>query len=1016
MKKTPILLAGLIIALVAAGLYVWSNTRTTGGTAEDPGAVTTSSPGGVAITRPASKTPAAMPFPVTVSVAGPNPAPMGALMTVRVAATTTATVRLIDLYDGARLVGSATPSQGEQAASFQVPADDPGVHAFVGRAATDQGRSATSSPTAVTQYAPRGAAPLQVTALDRETQAQAAARLGAPWVKVDLPDGTELDPRSAAVLPTGTLLRLVPPAAPVSPLQSGISSLAGGSSAASGTAASGTSATAMPATGTSATGTPATGTPARGTSATGTRATGTPATATSATGTAATSIPATPTPAPSQPEPFSGPTDTDPGPAISVTQQGCTLTLSTTAQDRVAVLQSSATTGEFVVTGEVEIGNNMVISNLPAGEWLFEGQDGDGTSPPIAVQVPDSCDPAWQGSVSIRHGLLVLPVAAANVYLYAGVDNLPFVRIPEADNQFVHAPTTTTPIADQLPQLRGHRLVLEAWRQNGSTAIVIGRGELDLPAGWSMDDAVGLPSTLHLDPASGPSADGTVDAHWGKPVSLRTHTDSTVADHLGYQVLAEPLTPANHDLQPYGLLMSGDAGKVSSTGRTSFTLDWGKLPRAKAASGRARVFIRVVAFTSRNVMLPMASRVLMILLPPVKVPPGPIPLFAPAVAKVSVTWPHVPNPNVANCIEVTHVPWKGKLTTPGGTTLNDGRAYYMSQVYPKVGRYCAVVTQTGGDDDDSGSCDVPVFCQIVEGAEAAGEAAADFVEAIVDGAATIWDWVAAAYNGVVDFVEDAIANFNPFCLAADAVSSSLGHDCTNVAKIVSTAVVTAVLESYGLPAQLPTSADIADIAKGDLKELAVQYMQSLGIPCSELKADGDAVSAADGLADQLDPDETHHYGKNLDVCGDLAGLLVDTLKKQIVQQDEQNTASILGFPYLEVPGFTIKAEPAAQLQPVVVTVTLTGGHPKPNYACPFTVHFLTPDKNAKPLYRDTAGVITAASPHLATAVADQLNMKNVAAESKFAGLPIEVAVHFDSRCVENAKTRTLYGILEKPLP
>lgn len=926
---------------------------------------------------------AANPFPVAVSVGNGELVAVGDMLHVHVTTTPATHVRSVTLYDGARRVATSQPTPDTASVSFPVPALDPGNHAFTAQLTSTTGQTSSSAPDPVVVAVPRGIRTVHVAPVAGETQAAAAVRLGvAPTaVRIVGPRGSvPLAPTSTALIASGSRFEVTVPKPPTSsPLAPAASTLP--------PAADGT---------------------------------------------------------------------------LTATLDGCSVHVTTTSGNSVTVERASATSGGYTDAGSVSATSPLTLTAVAAGQLLLEGRIGDALTGLASVDVPDSCDPAqWTGNVSIRHGLLVLPHPVGQVYLYLGVDNSRFTRVPQEDAAFIDAGARVTPIADQLPQLVGRRLVVEAWQSpnaGSAEAALVGRGELTVPEGVSIDDAIGLPSTLTLASRSG-TGPALTDVQIGaktQPVPFVAHTDSAIADRIVWQILLHPLSQANHDLDPIGLLGSGrqevhggystfalqsnliprrastpvaapvsapagggygqpvDAGSLS--GLTAAQLDAVLQSLSPASDGT--VYVRALAFSGPNA-LDLVSNLVTVRLPPTPVAPkAPIPLGPrPKIKDVRVRFPAAPNPDLTACVHVTSVPWRG-----APSALFD-KWWGMDLFYPQPGTYCPSDFPVVEPDDCSGwfSCALDTFTGWVSDAAAW---VGDAVSLAVHLVEKLWDLAASLYNEAVKVIKTALAKFNPVCLAARAASSSAGKSCEDIASVVSSAAVNAVLESYGLPPSIPTSAQVEDIAKGDLSELAVQYMNQLGIPCDEMKSSPEVATAVQGLANDLgvSPPSASADG-SYDVCHQVAQELVGTVSAGIVQQAEISLAAQDGLPYAPFDGFVMTPEAKGQLQPVTVQVDATGdwADKSGKYTCPVFVQFTPPSTTTKPLYKNAATMLRSATgrhdghgPWLAY-VSTAINSTNPKQQSAIIGLPITVRINGESDCLLGG-ARTVTGKLGPPQP
>lgn len=264
-------------------------------------------------------------------------------------------------------------------------------------------------------------------------------------------------------------------------------------------------------------------------------------------------------------------------------------------------------------------------------------------------------------------------------------------------------------------------------------------------------------------------------------------------------------------------------------------------------------------------------------------------------AKVSFDPGRGANSDLANCIRVTG--------TPVGSTA--------FSLYKADQTYCPSDFAKKG-----GGCQG--WCQVVE----------DF-STLVSFVAQVWDYIALAYNTVVDTLITIIAKFNPYCLSASAAAAisespyadAASEGCEAVAKVVASVVVSVVLSSFGLPARLPTSDQIGEIVEGDLTAIAVAYLEQLGVPCSKMTVDPTTVDAAARAGVEV-PAEARTASGDVDVCAAMIGQAVDAIRGEIKKAADAEIANTTG---LVIPAEPQRAilEPRGQYQGAEVRLSAT---------------------------------------------------------------------------------------------
>ena len=195
--------------------------------------------------------------------------------------------------------------------------------------------------------------------------------------------------------------------------------------------------------------------------------------------------------------------------------------------------------------------------------------------------------------------------------------------------------------------------------------------------------------------------------------------------------------------------------------------------------------------------------------------------------------------------------------------------------------------------------------------------------AIVEVVSKVWDYIAAAYNTVVDTLITVIAAFNPLCLTASVASAvskskyadSAAKGCNAISKAVTAVAVGVVLASFGLPAHLPNSAELAEIAKGDLTAIAVQYLETLGVPCSDMKVD---ATVTDSLGAEV-PKEVKGADGGVDVCAAMISQAIGAIQEQVKQVAKAEVSNTSGLPHPPSPQVMV-LEPRGRYQGAVVRV------------------------------------------------------------------------------------------------
>ncbi len=667
---------------------------------------------------------------------------------------------------------------------------------------------------------------------------------------------------------------------------------------------------------------------------------------------------------------------------LRVEVDGCSIeVMNNNPKGRASVYQSTRGAAGFVSVGSLAKQGSIELDKATPGLHAFVAgpPDKPTTSKPVSVTIPADCaEDLWKGTATLINGILTIPKATADpLTIYLSVDGQPAVRIPDDGFRLLTAPTRSIDISPYLPALFGSTIHLEVWSldKNGHNAHKIGTGDAELPDGMEPADLIGESSAVRLsiNPTNAKVVDKTIVGSW--------QTLSTRPDRVLWQVLAQPLDINNVSLAPSGLVASGVSpatGKADNeTGSAgSFTIPISSLvlpsptPIASKPMSFAQLhdpaatsnlptgvkpfisnkmaidpselvenltsdaqltqgvgdprpvisgttyFIRVIPF-DQTAPLGVASESARFDAPVAQDPPQ-IPL---ALVKGSFDPGRAANPALTGCIRVTSLPWKGY----------DSNQFY-SAFFPSTGTYCNGDWQRSNSGDDCWGPDV--LCEawdvVVAGATW-----------LVDTATKIWDAIAYVYNTIVDVVVDLAAKLNPYCISAaiaakasgeigfskDVTSTAQGAAelCDKVAHVVAKAAMSAVLASFGLPPELPTSEQLKAMAKGNLTELAVAYLQDLGIPCDDLVIDKNTAGIVSKGVEAAGGSVPPGAANGVDVCRDAVGLVLDKVEIELKGAIQSNIAASSGLPLPSQPikGFEFEMEPRGTFGPPSLSLTGT---------------------------------------------------------------------------------------------
>ncbi len=222
--------------------------------------------------------------------------------------------------------------------------------------------------------------------------------------------------------------------------------------------------------------------------------------------------------------------------------------------------------------------------------------------------------------------------------------------------------------------------------------------------------------------------------------------------------------------------------------------------------------------------------------------------------------------------------------------------------------YSAVGIGIGGakcaDTGGGGITGIPILDDILE-------AGGQFFGAMISLGTFIWDEViVGTFNKVKDFVVNTLGDTCAL-FASASVGADAGAACHQLAAIA----VDVALIAFGIPPNLPTTAQAVQLAKGEIAAAMVEMADDLGLPCDEI---GTAAKAANK------PDLT---------CEAAIDKMLNELGDQLQSAYHQEAKSLAGLSF--PPGMNVVPHPAGQIAPAKfdITVTLKPGAPPPTAPC-----------------------------------------------------------------------------------
>jgi hypothetical protein len=641
-------------------------------------------------------------------------------------------------------------------------------------------------------------------------------------------------------------------------------------------------------------------------------------------------------------------------------------------------------------------GDGEVALRLPVGKVSVSFYSGNRRSDPLLFDVPLSCYADVQGNAMLMDGLLILPEVGGEIFVYLGVNDNPHVRAPQVDQATIKAGKAAN-IAPYLPLVftpkKTEKLRLEVWRQHDNTATKFAEATITVTNDGTADLIFGQANALTLEmAASGPIGSET----WSTLVTGETTPQTKTlrwkdASHrvgaVVWQVLAAPLSQANTELQPLGLLSAGaDVGKYQGTfpipareldpvadpayktltassapgpGMPSGSQGWKSAPAPGAVSAAIQsgttgpILGQTITPTTKDGTAALAPAELQQLMDKVAV--GRFGRVYIRVLGVGSFNGQLQELGVVSNLVGYDPP---TLRVNGGTrfTAEAVRATVPWRPDPDLSS-CVRVFKTNwtGDVKADGSwwknpnLLVGVGEKVYNDAVAASKlyphegtyCPGDFgfkdecgfwcqVKQLDDMLAHIWDEFAAIYNNLGSTLGEFIAEHNPICQwAADAVDSKLVEStCKAITKIAVEAVVKVLISAIGLPPSVPTSSQLREIAKGKLKELAKAGIDYIGVPCDDLQVTGTAAKALDKTLTEggFDiPTQQDADGSTMfSACDAIIDLTYDKLEAEARAAMNKSVVQQSGIPWYDnVPGFLMAPEPRAFVPPVTVWASIT---------------------------------------------------------------------------------------------
>lgn len=646
--------------------------------------------------------------------------------------------------------------------------------------------------------------------------------------------------------------------------------------------------------------------------------------------------------------------------ALRITAQGCGVRIAG-GKAGAPVAEGSANAAGFVQVAKLAGDGTAALSALTPGQHVLFAHAESGDTAPIAVVVPQSCAShlGWSGDVTILDGILTLPQGLTNAYLYVqAAAGQAYRRFPVNSDEYLPNGARRIDLGASSPLIGSDRTTVQVWTLQGTTARKVATGTFTRKG---ILDASQLPPlrTLQVNATNGiwitPNLTQKVTEKLD-PFPVQWRGSDPQLSALEWQVSAYPPTAwgAPTDLLydwtevPYGAWtpqggeQSFDPKEfVGITGTDShgqYKIDKSagvdRVLQAQLRANGGTVYLRAIGldrnpaskgdFSNKPRYLPngAVSPVISVVLPPAQPAPH---LTTFEITSLTLDNGRFPNSTHEKCATVT-VDWAAHPPPPAANTDNlaatqAALAYASARhTYPVSGIWCMATQHS--------SCSL--FCSVAKG-----------IEAVVDALGSVWDFISSAYNGLIADVVKLAVFLNPVCAAIKGASSSGGDYCDTITSIAAQAAIDVVLTAYGLPPSLPSSAQAAAAAKGDLTELGEVYLESLGVPCDSATVAGveaDGVSAAAGAAGAtIEPDANGE----IDACKALIGAALNQIQSAVGESAQAQVTASTGLPGCPIQWCTFAVDPGARLQPPVLHVEAkrVSGPVVPGAIIPISVSF-----------------------------------------------------------------------------
>jgi hypothetical protein len=288
---------------------------------------------------------------------------------------------------------------------------------------------------------------------------------------------------------------------------------------------------------------------------------------------------------------------------------------------------------------------------------------------------------------------------------------------------------------------------------------------------------------------------------------------------------------------------------------------------------------------------------------------------------VRMTPPHLPNAGYQRCVRVVENPFGSKNPAPSQTPAWFEEHVYKGLLPPAAfdsfyswAEQAAFIYENG----------VKAHKGLIPGATVCATQLdppeKDVWDYVVD-AVSFVGWVWDMYGTVWDMMKGWVADVIAYASGCVPLAQQLGKSKEEAEKLCSGVALTAIntaLVAYGVPPTMPNFKDLAQLAKGELKEWVLMVAADQGLNCSVLQ----------------------------DQCEEMAEELLDELldEMQIAVTEAATKGAMAGSQWVLYihPGIYVVPEPAATLAPATFEIEITRSAdskaPAPPASCTYSAH------------------------------------------------------------------------------